>query len=391
MLSIDQLKRVYTNEQLLVILFTRLYFGTQGIDTLREFLDRETIDWMSFYKLISVNDIRGFVYHIVSESKIDMDASVYSALKKDVMGISLFGAYQADLLRRLKPAFEQLGITVIPYKGRVLAERYYSSPLLREGSDIDFLISKDDLLPLRKYLLENGFMSTYNVSEHQLGFAVRYHRELPFKSPKDRMGISCSVELQWKLLGSYFGPFPQYDFFIQHLQPYTTADGATQMGLAPTYDFLCVASNHLIKEALARFKYVIDLAAIIHTSSGQMDWGEINRQFKQHRFSNFLWSGLRALEDIVGLQFPIPDIPAVPYHLFAATELRSGKALYLALIKQTNLTRSLAGRIKFSLRAYWYWLLPNYKDLEATKGPAWAIPFLIPVKSLKFIYTYLTK
>ncbi|MGN7824380.1 nucleotidyltransferase family protein [Chitinophaga sp. 22536] len=389
MLSIDQLKRSYTTEQLLVILLTRLYFKTQETAKVHEFLRKETIDWLSFYKLISVNDIRGFIYHVVTVSQLDIDPGVYDALKKDVMGITLFGACQADWLRRFKPAFESLGITAIPYKGRTLAERYYKSPLLREGSDIDLLISEKDLRPLRKYLFDNGFTSFFNVSDHQIGYALRFHRELSFRSPKDKMGISCSVELQWKLLADYVGPFLRYDFFVQHMQSYTAIDGTAQVGLEPTYDFLCVASHHLVKEALMRFKYVIDLAAMVHTSGSQLDWNEINRQFKLYHFSNFLWSGLRVLEEIVGLQ--VPDVPVVPYHLFAATDLRSGRAFYLALVKHTNLKRSLPDSIKFSLKAWLSLLVPNYKDLSSSEAPVWTIPFITPVKSFKFIYAYITR
>lgn len=391
MLNIDTLKCTYTNEQILVILLTRIYFNTQKIEEVRGFIDHEVIDWGVFYGLISVNDIRGFIYHIITVSQLAIDQQIHDTLKKDAMGITLFGSYQADLISHLKTEFEKSGITVIPYKGNTLAARYYTSPFLRESSDIDFLINKDELVQLRNCLYENGYAPRYNVSEHQMGFVMRYQRELSFKAPKNRMGISCSVELQWKLLENYFGQFHQYDFFVQHLQPYNAVDGTTQIGLAPTYDFLAVASHHLIREPLMRFKYLIDLACIVQTSSSQLDWKEINARFKLHNFSAFLWSGMNALEEVIGLQLPLPGNPAVAYHLFTATETRTGREALFRKNKLINLKLSFIEKIKFSLKTRLSLLVPNLNDLSNTNNPAWTIPLIIPVKSLRFLYTYLTK
>lgn len=391
MLNIETLKRTYTEEQVLVILLTRLHFGTQAVEDVRDFLDKEVVDWHLFYKIISDNDIRGFIYDVVTVYQLPIDQQIHNALKKDAMAITLFGSYQADLIEHLENEFGKLGIMAISYKGNTLAARYYKAPLLRESSDIDFLVNKDQALQVRKYLLENGYESRHNVSTHQLGFALRFHREFAFRSPKNKMGITCSVDLQWKLLEGYLGPFHQYDFLSQHLQSYTAFDGATRVGLAPTYDFLCVASHHLIREPLMRFKYLIDLGCIVQTSSGQLDWEEISLHFKRYKFSEFLWSGMKALEDIIGLRLPLSNIPVVAYHLFTATELRSGRKILLRKIRLSNLKRSFPERLKFGLKARSSLLIPNLNDLSMTNAPAWTIPFIIPVKSLRFLYLYITK
>ncbi|WP_143310054.1 nucleotidyltransferase family protein [Chitinophaga vietnamensis] len=392
MLNIETLKCSYTNEETLLILLTRLYFGTQDIEAVHAFLDKEVIDWSSFYKLILHNDIRGFIYDIITTFPVAIDKQIHDTLKKDAMAITLVGAYQARLISQLKIAFEKSGITVIPHKGSALAARYYRAPLLRESSDIDFLINKDDLPELRKCLHENGYEQRYSISAHQMGFLLRFHRELSFKAPKDRMGITCSVELQWKLLERYWGKFFEYDFFVQHLQPYMAMDGTSQVGLAPTYDFLCVASNHLIREPLLKFKYLIDLACMIQISSSELDWEEINSRFKLYNYTAFLWSGMNALIDIVGLQLPVPGLPPVAYHLFTATEIQIGRKAFFNKIRLTNLKRSFLGKIKFSVKARLSILLvPNVNDLSMTNAPAWTIPLIIPMKSFRLLYSYITR
>ncbi|MBB6499299.1 nucleotidyltransferase family protein [Pedobacter cryoconitis] len=368
-----------------------MHFGTQPIEDVRHFLDTEVLDWNGFYKLILINDIRGFIYDIINVSQLTLDERIHDTLKKDAMAITLFGTYQEGIIRDLMLEFEKLDITVIPHKGNTLATRYYKKPLLRESSDIDFLVSKDDVLRLRKCLHENGYESRYDISEHQMDFVKRFHRELCFKSPKSKLGISCSVETQWKLLESYFDEFPQYEFFVQHLQSYTAIDGSSRVCLTPTYDFLCIASHHLIREPLVRFKYLIDLACLVQTSENQLDWEEVKSYFKLYNFSSFLWSGMNALEEITGLQLPVADIPSVSYDLFTATEDRTGRSLFFRKMKLITVKQNLLAKMKLSLKMRLSILVPNLKDLSMTTAPAWTIPLIIPMKSLRFLYTYLTK
>jgi hypothetical protein len=391
MLNIDTLKGTYTNEQVLIVLLTRLYFDTQGIEEVRDFIDKEPVDWSLFYKIISLNDIRGFIGEVITVSQISIDQETHNTLKKDAMGINLVSSNLAVLKLHLMMEFEKSGIKVVPHKGTTLAKRYYKSPLFRESSDIDFLVRKEDVPQLIKCLEENGYRSKYNISAHQMGFVMRFHRELPFQSPRNRLGISCSVELQWKLLEDYFGQFHPHDFFVQHLQSYTANDGTSHICLAPTYDFLVVASHHLIREPLLKFKNLIDLACMVQTSSNELDWEEIHLQFKSYNFSGLLGSGLSALKEIIGLDVPEQDTPVPDYHLFRATEVRRGRDVFFRKIKLINLKRSFPEGLKFGLKASLSLLVPNLNDLSRTDAPAWTIPLIIPVKSFRFLYLYITK
>ncbi|RAJ76675.1 putative nucleotidyltransferase-like protein [Chitinophaga dinghuensis] len=391
MLNIPTLKSTYTNEQILVILLTRLYFGTQHSDEIRDFLNKEIVDWKLFYKLITYNDIRSFINEVITDAQITIDQQIHDALKKDTMGIALLGDYQAGLITQLMTAFEKLDIRVIPYKGYTLAKRYYKAPHLRESSDVDLLVNKSDLPLLRKYLYENGYEPKINISEHQIKFILRYFRELSYKSPKNKIGVTCSVELQWKLLDYYYGPCWEYDQFVQNLQSFSAADGTVHVGLTPTYDFLCVASHHLIREPLMKYKYLIDLACIVKSSPGQLDWNEVNLQFEKYKFSALLWSGMNALEDIIGLQLPSNNIPVAAYKLFTATETRSGLEVYSRRRRLSNLNRTFKEKIEFYLKTQLFRLIPNLNDLSRTTLPVWTIPLIIPVKSCRVLYLYVTK
>ena len=387
MLSIERLKKNYKNEEVLIILFTRLYFGTEKVEEIKNFLANKKINWVLFYKLVNVNSIKSFIYESIRTAQLTIDQQIFDTLKKDTAAIILYGNYQTRLVTDLLKAFKKLGFTVIPYKGITLAQRYYKSIWMRESNDVDFLINPDDLVELKDFLISKGFTSKDNISAHQMPFLKKFHRELSFRAPKGKLGISGAVELQWRLLEYYFSKFCNYNFLIKHLRDDITE--TDHIGLAPTYDFLCVASHHLIGEPLLKFKYLVDLACMVETSPNQLNWKEIEATFKQHHYTPFLWSGLSALREIIGIGESLPLTPTTEYQLFVLTLPLSTRTRILAMIKAISSKLSFVERIKFQIKIYSWFLLPDVNDLSLTNAPAWTLPFTIPLKFFKLSYSYL--
>ncbi len=387
MLSIERLKENYKNEEILIILFTRLYFGTEKVEEIKNFLANEKINWVLFYELVNLNSISSFIYESIRTAQVPIDQQIFNTLKKDTAVIILYGNYQIRLVTDLLKAFKKLGFTVIPYKGITLAQRYYKSIWMRESNDVDFLINPDDLVELKDFLISKGFTSKDNISAHQIPFLKKFHRELSFRTPKDKLGISGAVELQWRLLENYFSKFCNYNFLIKHLRE--DVNEADYIGLVPTHDFLCVASHHLIGEPLLKFKYLIDLACMVETSRNQLNWKEIEATFKQYHYSPFLWSGLSALREIIGVDKSLPLAPIAEYQLFVLSPPLSSRKRILATIKAVSSKLPFVERIKFQIKIYLWFLAPDVNDLSFTSAPAWTIPFTIPLKFFKLSYSYL--
>ncbi len=384
MLQTDELRGLYTDEQVLIILLTRLYFGTEKVEQVNHFLSQTDIDWSLFYQEASLQDIRGFIYHTLTDFSITIDRDIYDTLKKDVIGSILLGTSQMDLRISLQRKFSEMGIIVIPYKGSALASRYYKEVSLKASSDIDFLIKEDDLPCLRKFLIENGFEPKFRFLDKYYGYIRRHFRELSFTSPKDQFGISFSVELQWRLLEGYHGKFHNYEYFIQHLLPEQSFENGVTTGLVSTYDFICVGTHHLVREPLMRFKYLLDLAAIVQTASDELDWNEITAKFRQFKLNQFLDSGMCALKDIVGLE-PLEDFPDVPYCLFRYRGAAVGFKNAVRRVRFAHAHYSIWEKFKKGLKFRLEILYPGVNELMGTNIPPWLLPILIPQKVIRFI------
>lgn len=138
-----------------------------------------------------------------------------------------------------------------------------------------------------------------------------------------------------------------------------------------------------------KFKYLVDLACIVQTSSNQLDWKAINLHFKINNFSPFLWSGINALEDIIGFERPFEYVQPIPYHLFTATEIRSGRQFYYKKNKLVSSKLPLLEKLKHTLKVRLSLLIPNLNDLSNTESPAWTIPFITPIKCVRYLHQYI--
>ena len=389
MLPVDQLTDTYTTEQVLMILLTRLYFGTQTENDVQKFINEQGINWDAFYKLASVNQVRGFLYDIISSSRIKTDPKLISLLGKDATTITRLGFYQLKLTQNLLNDFKNKGITVIPYKGAVLAGRYYKTPFLRESNDIDFLADKDDVPALRAYFHKNGYETKFDAADKYLPFILRYYRDLAFTAPMHEAGLKCSVEIQWQLLDAYFGQFSGFDFFAPHLTEDNSRKDIPGSGLTPACDFLCAASHHLIKEPLWKFKYLVDLACIVQSSGSEFDWGKVINTFRACNYPDFLFSGMNALHEVLGISIPQESFSPVSYRLFMAGKHNNARRDHLQMLSVIYSKQTFVQKVKFSSKVFLSLFTPNLKDLSLIDLPAWAVPLLMPVKPFRLLYGYL--
>lgn len=376
MLDIVALKKRYSNEEIFVILLTRYYFNKASKEELNLFLLSETIDWSAFYELVTINSIRSFAFGIVSELNLPINKQVYDALKKDYVAITFFSSHQRELTKTLINKFKAVGKEVIVYKGVHLADNYYKNANLRESSDIDFFIDIQDYDILEACLLANGAEPRYKLNKSQMDFFKKHFREHSFKSPINNFNLRYSVELQWRVIETYIGKFPSFNFFIV----------GRNSSLDVTKDFLLVSSHHLIREHLLRFKYLIDLACILEKDPHQVDWQLIESTFKSNHFSNFLNSGLTALNEILGVEIPLKDYRNAHYKLFSFDKLSSPIKNTFKKFNEIGAKLTYGQKIKFKTRAYLSIFIPNAKDLANTNYPRWAFFLISPVKTINFLY-----
>jgi hypothetical protein len=392
MLSIHQLKATYSNEQVVLILFSRLYFNTCEKQVVEDFIARQDIEWGLVYKIARVHGIRSFIYSVIVKYDVAVKSEFISILKKHYNEVKFKNFSQLKVTTGLITEFKTRNINLIPYKGALFAVAYYNDWAARESSDIDFLIAEKDLEVIEDYFIINGYQPLTNVPKPYLKYYRKLFKDIVYR----HKGINTSVEMHWRLMERFSGSYPVYDFFIPHLSPFQSGDFSLHK-LTPTYDFLAVASNHFMKDMYIKFKYMIDIACIISKETAGLDTETIFLCAKKFSFEKRLRTGLELVDQLLGVKFNFDEPYKIPVELLKVP-LRA--KLYLPrlyinepkFIKYTlPLQDNFIGQVKFLSRCLFYFFMPTYADINQLKLPGYFLPLLILLRPFRLLYEAVRK
>lgn len=395
MLSVEALKKQYTIEQVLIILISRLYFKTEKRENIIAIIENETIDWKLFYQILSEHFIRSFIYHVIQKEAITLPAEFSEKLKKHAFLTGVNSLHQMNMLTKIIADLNKDEVLVIPYKGVTLAATYYESIAMRESSDIDLLVAEDKVEKIRAYFHEKQYVPKVDVPTTYLKYYVRTFKEISFKTPKDSLMVNCSVEVQWKLMVSYTGAFEGFHFFAPHVEKHQY-QGQEVLRLKPTYDFLCIASNHLIKESLMSFKYLIDMACIIQKNGGALDGLVISNTIKKFFYVDVFYAGLATIYDILGVQLNRDNWPSIATKKNNQILLDTAIGFLKSRPKSGSVFKTISSLLKYDVIPYFwfkrigkilfYFLMPGNKDINTFKFPTILLPILFLLRPFMLLY-----
>ena len=176
-------------------------------------------------------------------------------------------------LRRLLDRFDEEDISVIPYKGPVLAQYAYDSLALREFADLDILIRRQDVQKVKSLLESDGYRLTnftpfpgYRENDILRRNTVILPRpEFAFYQGSN----AIKVELRWQLgsgLRSFDVPFDE--FWARHDE--MTMAGRSVQSLSPE-DRILVLTTHGWKHHWHRLEWICGIAAVLRRDE-ELSW-----------------------------------------------------------------------------------------------------------------------
>lgn len=201
----------------------------------------------------------------------------------------------AELLKILQ-VFETHDILAVPYKGPILAASAYRNLALRQFSDLDILLHKDDIPQASRLLRSLG----YQAHSHP-NYACEF-------TSNDAQTV---VELHWEPVGfasswqttSRYCAF-QFDLdgLWDRLEP-VALGGTSVQNLSPE-DLLLILCAHGSKHLWERLIWICDVAQLLYAQQ-DIDWGQVTRQANRLGGECMLNLGLRLAHDI--LDAPLPE------------------------------------------------------------------------------------
>jgi hypothetical protein len=208
------------------------------------------------------------------------------------VGATLF--LTGELLRILQ-LLATHGIPTLPFKGPTLAAAAYGNLALRQFSDLDILVHKQDLPRIKALLTTHGYQLPLTRAKEQALWKHHYH--YAFVREDGRV----LVEMHWAFTRRYW-PVPLDPTYLW-ARPALVSLAGTPVGTFPPEALLLILCVHGTKERWALLKWVCDVAELLRRHQA-LDWERVLAQAHSSGGVRMLLLGLAVAHDLLGAALP---------------------------------------------------------------------------------------
>ena len=259
---------------------------------------RKDLDWEYLRERALRHGLMPLVYRNLKSTCPDaVPEAILDQLRQYFLTYAARNVLLTEELLELLHLFEVHGIPAIPYKGPTLAASIYGDLTLRQVSDLDILIRKEDMLKARDLLVPLGYRPQYELTHAQAATYQKSQYELLLIRNKDRM----IVELKWEIVDRFFSFPMDYECLWERLKP-TSLAGKEVLTFSPE-DLLLILCVHGAKHLWTNLIWVCDVAELLRVCKG-LDWEWVMRQASTPGGQRMLLLGLFLAKSLLGAPLP---------------------------------------------------------------------------------------
>ncbi|WP_168502451.1 nucleotidyltransferase family protein [Anabaena sp. UHCC 0187] len=368
---------------------------SETADHIRELLAKN-INWDKLIEIAQQQRVLPLLYSSLSKNFSEVvPKAILSKLRLDFLAQTRRSLLLSGELVRLLNLFAEEKISVLPFKGPVLAASAYGNLSLRQFSDLDILVHPKDVEKAKQIFLSQGYnmkIERIEVTQEQKAAFVRSQsihklvREAayPFIHPETEL----VVELHWGVMPNYFS-FPiDSEALWQDLEPVTIA-GKSVPNLSPENTLLMLA-GHGTKDCWTNLARICDVAELIR-SHPQLNWQKLMEIARIKGGQRILFLALTLARNILGTALPnevwqkIQTDPKVSLlavevsqNLFQNTDdsLKDGKVTRFHL----SIRERVQDKILYSLRLATTPTTSDWLVLPLVEFPAFVYYLLRPIR-----------
>ena len=200
-------------------------------------------------------------------------------------------------LLKLLDLFETNGIRAVAFKGPLLAVLVYGNVSLREFSDLDILIAKEDVMRAKELLRCRAYHPHVSMSEAQEAAHLQSGCERVFV----RADKAAALDLHWDFAVKGFSFWPDLAGIWTRLEPLLFA-GHTTFTLSRS-DLLLLLCVHGAKHHWKRLEWIASVAELLR-GSPQIDWEAVLREAHRSGAERMLLLGLLLAKDLSHVSLP---------------------------------------------------------------------------------------
>ena len=231
-----------------------------------QLLQRE-IDWVILFALAEEHRITPILFEKLKTYAESIPPDILEKLRARVVEIGKLNFARTAQLLKLVKILQSQQLDILCYKGMALASLAYGDVALRQYTDIDVLIRKQEFAQIKDILLVNNCRPAHEFTESQERATLKYAYEFPFYHDEN----DTLIEVHWDFIESFFA----FDFYSDEIWDRTVEIemyGKKIRTLCPE-DYLIILSTHGSKHYWNRLAWVCDIDRLVRNT--KIDWSQV--------------------------------------------------------------------------------------------------------------------
>ncbi len=296
----------------------------------------------------------------------------------------------AELLKLLSE-FETKGIKAVPFKGPILAATVYGDLTLRQFSDLDILVRRENVEQARNIIMSRGLKPWAKQRQVDAFYMRSRHAETYVTEDG-----SVTVDLHWRFLQTHYSVEFEPEYLWKRLEP-VSLGGRMIWGLnwEDLFLYLCI---HGSKHCWERLGWICDISEMVRVSS-KPDWNNLLGRARALNIERVVFLALRLAHKLLDTPLPknlasqIDKDPAIEklFHIVRknlfARKQQSGVSLSKASFQFRVRTR-LQDKMPFLSYSLHMAVTPNEHDLALLRLPDCLYFLYYPLRTFRLATTY---
>jgi len=282
-------------ENELLVSLARVSLTGAKSERVRELLSNN-LDWDYLIATADHHNVLPLVYRQLVAQATSVSADALSQLKNLNQENTRQSLLLTGELCKVLDLLAAHDVPAIPFKGPTLGVLAYGDVGLRQFSDLDILVRKQDVLNVKDLLLAEGFKPTQRLTNSQEAALLRFDCAYNFTSKKNAV-----FDVHWDFAAPHFS-FP-VDVSRSWSCLQTVTIGGKQFSTLRAEDLLLVLCFHGFTHSWERLGWVCDVAGLIDRRR-DFDWPLVLDKATRHGCRRILWLGIVLASELLEASVP---------------------------------------------------------------------------------------
>jgi len=198
-------------------------------------------------------------------------------------------------------AFQNKGVSVIPYKGLCFTRQFYPNVMYRLSIDVDFAISFDDLQHIGVIMTSLGYVEAKGENDYEdvkktRGYYIDYSWLLYDQEGKP----VCNVEFHWQAANSaLYAPILFSDIMTE--VETIEVNGKKISTFRKPIQALLLICHHGLVDSWGKFRHLIDMM-LVDQGLSDSEWIELKSLLNRYKMNRILVIGMAMIHKIFNYQ-----------------------------------------------------------------------------------------